>query len=150
MNYIDTLIDNCQKAKKATVVREFIMNDISELDGIKHAIYIIEQVEGDTQKAFDDFSNYKKSTKRNCSKPNKVSSVMYVGSSTTGLRRRISEHLGKGAEKTYALNLKYWFDGTYKITIKEYDVSREVLQIIENNIWHEREPAFGKSGSNNR
>ena len=149
MNYIDTLIDNCQKAKNSTVVQEFIMDDVSELDGVKHAIYIIEQVEGDTQKVFDTFSSYKKLKERSCSKLNKVSSVMYVGSSTTGLGKRISEHLGEGHKGTYALNLKYWFDGTYKITIKEYDVSREVLQIIEGDIWHKLKPAFGKFGSNN-
>lgn len=45
VSYIDRLIENCQKAKSATPVREFVVNDLSELAGIKQAIYIIEQVD---------------------------------------------------------------------------------------------------------
>ncbi len=153
MNYIDTLINNCQQAKIAKANQEFIISDVSELDGldIDTAIYIIEQIEGDANKANEDFLNYKKLKERKCPKHNKTTSqTMYIGSSTTGLKNRISQHIGDGHKDTYALNLKHWFKGKYKITIKVYDVSREVLQIIEDDISHQLEPAFGKQGGNNK
>lgn len=152
LDYIETLIDNCQQAKNAKTAQEFVMNDISELDGIKQAIYIIKQVEGDPKKAYEAFYNYKKLKKRNCPRLNKTASeTMYVGSSTTDLKTRISQHTGKGNNKsTYALNLAQWFQGKYEITIKEYDVSRDVLQIIEDDISDRLKPAFGKQGGNNK
>jgi len=75
-----------------------------------------------------------------------------VGSSTTGLKKRIKEHLGDGSKSTYSLQLKHWFNGSYRITIKVYDdkISREVIQIIEDNLSHQLKPAFGKQGGNNK
>lgn len=95
-------------------------------------------------------SDYKKSKQRSCPKLNAPSSIMYVGSSTTGIKKRIEQHLGDGPQNTYALHLKHWFKGKYKITIKIFDEPIEVLQIIEDAISHDLAPAFGKSGGNNR
>jgi hypothetical protein len=150
VRYIDNLIENCLKAKKAAPVREFVMTTPSDLADVKQAIYIIEQVGGDPAKTFLDFSRFRQSTPRACAKLNSPSPVMYVGSSTTNPSKRISDHLGEGHEKTSALHLKHWFTGVHKITVKVYDVPTEVLQIIEDDLSDALRPAFGKLGGNNR
>jgi len=38
----------------------------------------------------------------------------------------------------------------YKITIKEYTVAKDVLQIIEDDLSDQLSPAFGKKGGNNK
>ncbi len=150
MSYIDKLIANCEEAKIAKPTREFILDELSQLDGIKTAIYIIEQVSGDISHAFDSLSKYKASKERACPALNAPAKVMYVGSSTTNIKSRIKQHLGDGNKGTYALHLKHWFDGDYKITIKEFDKTRDVLQIIEDDISDRLSPAFGKKGGNNK
>lgn len=150
MSYIDNLISNCEEAKKAKPTNEFVLGELSELDGIKTAIYIIEQVTGDISGAFDSLSKYKASKERACPALNSPSKTMYVGSSTTGVKNRIKQHIGDGHKSTYSLHLKHWFDGKYKITIKEFDKTREVIQIIEDDISDRLKPAFGKNGGNNK
>lgn len=57
--------------------------------------------------------------------------------------------MGEGHEATYALHLNHWFGSRkLKITIKEFNVSRDVLQIIEDAISYNLSPAFGKRGGN--
>jgi Uri superfamily endonuclease len=150
MTYIDTLIDNCIKAKQAKPVRDFVLSEMSDLDNIEKAIYVIEEVDGDHEKTFFAMSNYKKTKERACPKLNAPSSVIYVGSSTTGIRKRIEQHLGDGPKGTYSLHLKHWFNGTLKITVKVFEEPSEVIQIIEDALSHGLAPAFGKSGGNNR
>ena len=134
MSYIDTLIENCKSAKAALPSRVIEMEDLSALDGVKKAIYIIEEAEGNPEETFLAFSRYKESKKRACAKLNKPSKVMYVGSSTTGVKKRIEQHMGQGNKGTYALHLSHWFDGKYKVTVKQYDVTDDVLQIIEDDL----------------
>jgi hypothetical protein len=150
--YIDALIKNCELAKKVQPIRELTFNDLSDLDNISIAIYIIEEISGNTEKTFSKLKAYKSQEERKCPKLNKPSSILYVGSSTTGLKKRIKEHIGDGSKNTYSLQLKHWFDGKYKITIKVYDdkISREIIQIIEDNLSHQLKPAFGKQGGNNK
>jgi hypothetical protein len=151
--YIDKLIENCNLAKKAKPIKEFALdiNDISTLDSIKNAIYIIEELNGNKQKTFEHLKNYKSKKERACPKLNKPSKIMYVGSSTTNLKKRIKEHIGDGSKRTYSLQLKHWFKGEYKITIKIYDdISRNVLQLVEDNLSCQLKPAFGKQGANNK
>jgi Uri superfamily endonuclease len=150
--YIDTLIKNCELAKNIKPNREFEFNNLSDLDNIPIAIYIIEEIAGNIEETFSKLKEYKNKKERNCPKLNNASSTLYVGSSTTGLKKRIKEHIGDGSKSTYSLQLKYWFRGNYKITIKVYDneISREIIQIIEDNLSHQLKPAFGKQGSNNR
>ena len=150
MSYIDRLIDNCKAAKSAVPTREFELEDIADLEGMKQAIYVIEEVGGDNESTFLQFSRYKETKERKCAKLNAPSQVMYVGSSTTGVKKRIEQHLGDGHEGTYALHLKYWFSGKQRITIKQYDVSKDVLQIIEDDLSDKLKPAFGKQGGNNK
>eukprot|EP01022_Parablepharisma_sp_SALTPOND_P011429 TRINITY_DN14770_c0_g1_i1.p5 TRINITY_DN14770_c0_g1~~TRINITY_DN14770_c0_g1_i1.p5 ORF type:complete len:159 (-),score=10.47 TRINITY_DN14770_c0_g1_i1:345-821(-) len=150
MRYIDRLIQNCQHAKKALPVKEFELQKLSDLDSLDNAIYIIEEIGGDINKTFEDFKKYRNKKERSCSKLNAPSNTMYVGSSTTGIRKRIEQHIGDGHKSTYALHLKHWFKGKYKITIKQYNVTRDILQIIEDDLSDQLSPAFGKQGSNNK
>lgn len=150
MSYIDSLIDNCIKVKEARPIKDFVLEDISQLKSIKKAIYIIEEVKGDPGKTFIEFSEYKKTSSRSCAKLNALSNVMYVGSSSTGIKNRLEQHFGKGPKGTSALHLNQWFKGQYKITIKVYDVPNEVLQIIEDSLAYDLKPAFGKKGGNNK
>ena len=150
MLYIDTLIENCKKAKLAKSTKEFVLKDISELNSIKNAIYVIEEINGDNKKTFNDFLNYKKLKERACPKSNSPSQIMYVGSSSTGVKKRIQQHLGYGPKSTYALHLNHWFKGQYQITIKVFEESLEVIQILEDALSKELSPAFGKRGGNNK
>ena len=150
MGYIDRLITNCELAKKANPVNEFELNDLSELADIQQAIYVIEQIDSDIDKVFLDFSRYKNKKERKCAKLNSPSKTMYVGSSTTGVQKRIKQHQGLSSASTYALHLKHWFKGKLKITIKQYDVDRDVLQIIEDDLSEQLKPAFGKQGGNGK
>jgi hypothetical protein len=150
MGYIDTLIKNCHTAKAACPSRTFEVNDLSELDGVRTAIYIIEEIGGNPEDTFLALSRYKENKERACTKLNAPSKVLYVGSSTTGVRERIEQHIGKGNKGTYALHLSHWFEGKYKVTVKQYDVTNEVLQIIEDNFSDSLKPAFGKQGGNNK
>ena len=150
MGYIDTLIKNCEIAKKAKPIKKFELKCISELDNVKQAIYIIEQIDSDVDKVFSDFSNYKGKKERKCAKLNSPSKTMYVGSSTSGVKKRIEQHQGLSSHSTYSLHLKYWFKGELKIIIKLYDEDRDVLQIIEDDLSDQLKPAFGKQGGNGR
>lgn len=150
MSYIDSVIENCNKAKAAKPVDEFVFSDPKQLGSIERCIYVIEEIGGDIEKTFNEFRKYKESSARRTPKPNSPSLVMYVGSSTTGLKNRIRQHIGDGPSGTYALNLRHWFSGKYKITIEVYNEPIEVLQIIEDNLAQELSPAFGKRGGNNK
>ena len=150
MSYIDRLIASCLAAKQARPTREVDGADPADLDGIQKAIYVIEEVGGDPQETFMAFSRYKKKKERACAKLNAPSSVLYVGSSATGVKKRIEQHMGQGHKGTYALHLSHWFRGTYKVTVRQYDVSDEVLQILEDELSDRIKPAFGKQGGNNR
>lgn len=152
MSYIDALIGSCETAKGAQPSKELEIDvcDLSPLAEIDRAIYIIEEVGGDPERTFLAFSRYKCEKKRACARLNAPSTVMYVGSSTTGLRRRIEEHMGLGGPGTYALHLTHWFQGKCRIVVRQYDVADGVLQIIEDALAHELKPAFGKRGANNK
>ena len=58
--------------------------------------------------------------------------------------------MGHGNKGTYALHLSHWFAGKFKITVKQYDVAGDVLQIIEDDLSYSLKPAFGKQGGNNK
>jgi len=168
LSYIDQLIRNCESAKRTKPVRSFIMSDIEDLKPIKSAIYIISQVSGEEpEDIFKKLKKFKEKQKQKIfqeqiktPKLNSPSKVMYVGSSTTGLYKRIKQHIGDGYEGTYALHLKYWFNkeenqimkNEYEIMIKEYDetVPREVIQLIEDSRSYDLKPAFGKLGGNSK
>jgi Uri superfamily endonuclease len=149
--YLDDLIEDCRAAKKAKPLKQFIMGEFHELKDIKSAIYIIRERNADTSSTFHAFQKFKKKKERACAKLNHPSSTLYVGSSTTGLMRRIKQHLGNGPKSTYALHLSHWAaEQEIEIEILQYNVPREVLQLIEDSISSELKPAFGKLGGNNK
>ena len=153
MSYIDNMIANCELARSARPKRTISIEkdgDFSVLNGILKAVYIIKEVDGDNEKTFRDFCEYKSRKERACPRANSPSETMYVGSSTTGIFNRIKQHTGIGPRTTYSLNLKEWFSGKYIITVMEYDVTSEVIQIIEDSISFDIKPAFGKMGCNNK
>ncbi|MGE8561950.1 MAG: hypothetical protein ACN6NJ_13565 [Acinetobacter sp.] len=150
MGYLDTLIQQCYIAKTAIPVQEFIFSTLDDLPKISKAIYIIEQVEGDINETFNRFRVFKEQATHACAKLNVPCKVMYVGSSTTGIKNRLKQHLGQGHKATYALHLNQWFQGQFKITIKQYDVENQVLQLIEDDLSDQLKPAFGKLGANNK
>jgi len=150
--YIDILIENCNLAKQTKPIKTFVLdlNNLNSLENINNSIYIIEEIDGDPKNTFENLKKYKNKKERACPRLNKPSQTMYVGSSTTNLKKRIKEHLGEGSKSTYSLQLKYWFKGNYKITIYTYDISSNILQIIEDNLAYNFKPAFGKQGGNNK
>ncbi|MEQ3724482.1 GIY-YIG nuclease family protein [Alcanivorax sp.] len=150
MSYYDSMIENVERARDVQPVREFVLEDLDQLKSIERAIYIIEEDGGDCEATFQAMSAYKKMSDRACPKLNQPSPVLYVGSSVTGIKKRIKQHLGDGPKGTYALHLSHWFTGKVRITIKTYEERPEVIQIIEDAISHELKPAFGKSGANNK
>lgn len=82
---------------------------------------------------------------------NKVepSRVLYVGSSLT-LRSRIKEHLGYGADKTFALRLNRWAPACgFDLLVASYDpaASDEAVLFLEDTLWRHLTPMFGRSGS---
>jgi hypothetical protein len=123
---------------------------LAALEDIQKAIYVIEEINGNRDETFQALALYKGKDERSCPKLNKASDVMYVGSSRTGVKGRIKQHLGTEGTATYALHLNHWFTGEYKITVTQYDVPNEVLQILEDDMADRWKPAFGKRGGNNR
>lgn len=106
-------------------------------------------------KAFESFSKLNKTKTKNenrlnHSKDNKRdSTTLYVGSSTSNFKSRLKDHLGvKKSVRTYAMHLSKWDDGMdYTIRIKTYKLSkteRIVVEIIEQQIWDQLQPVFGK------
>lgn len=148
--YIHQLLDDCKQALAATPTKDFVLHSPDDIIGISSAIYVIMETGGDAHDTFDRFLTYKKKRERKCSKPNKPNSVLYVGSSTTNLKKRLEEHRGNGHPETYALHLNHWFEGNYEILVKEYNVHRRVLQILEDNLSNQLQPAFGKLGGNSK
>lgn len=105
---------------------------------------------GNSEEAFQRMELLKKERKRSVPKLNYPSPILYVGSSTTSITSRIKQHIGYGHPGTYALNLIHWLEGHYKITVREYELGRSALQIVEDALSHELAPAFGKMGGNSR
>lgn len=140
----------------------FAMTRLSELKNMEQTvyIYIIEQIGGDIEDTHRKFKKFKEDNADvNCSKLNLAPSrVMYVGSSITNLHIRIRQHTEKTKRNTngkiignsYALRLNDWFKGRYKITVLEYYTTPREIQKIENKMWEDLKPAFGKKGGNNK
>ena len=158
MRYLEELKALIEKALKAKPKRIFEMKNLSDLDDVGHAIYVFEEIDGKPKETYEKFSRYKsaqtrkpKAERRACAALNEPSSILYVGSSTTGIKTRIKGHLGDGAKGTYALHLSSWFEGKYKVTVRDYgDLDRRVIQLIEDDLSYELKPAFGKKGGNGK
>ena len=152
MGYLDQLIQDCLQAQqtKAECIFEFSSFD----DLAQHAlyIYVIELVGGDIQQTYQDYAAFKALKTHACAKLNQPNHILYVGSSRTGIKNRLKQHLGFGPKRTYALHLSQWFQGEYRITLHQYPLttSSSILQLLEDDLSHSLAPAFGKLGTNNR
>lgn len=90
----------------------------------------------------------------NLSKYNKSSSsILYVGSSTTDFKKRIKNHLGTEGTRVYSLHLSKWDNSLeYNLNISAFQVISEseqiverfIVEILEQQIWDELSPIFGK------
>ena len=145
------------KSNKKDPSKKIMLNDFDDLCCLKDAgpaIYVIEQTKGCPDKAHKDFQKFKGIKKKEIKVSQKnecPSSIMYVGSSVKGIKNRIKQHINSEPEGTYALKLKNWFEGECKIHIFVYeDITKEVLQIIEDALASTLKPAFGKRGSNGK
>jgi hypothetical protein len=80
------------------------------------------------------------------------SCCFYVGSSHD-FRKRLKEHLGYGNPKTYSLQLAHWAQdfSTLELTLEcdQYDAAlgQDVLQALEDTLWDNMRPMFGRKGS---
>lgn len=74
---------------------------------------------------------------------------LYVGTSKDPIKRFL-EHLGFGSKSTYALQMAYWcgeLSGALRIEAAFYNsVSSEVLCQLEDRLWMEKSPMFGRRG----
>lgn len=150
MGYLDRLIRFCETAKAAKPKSEFKVTSFDEIPDIDKGVYIIKEVGGCAERTFRAFVEFKKKKIKACSKVNSPSDVLYVGSSATGLRKRLRQHLVNCPDKTYSLHMSQWFDGDYEVRILEYEVPIEILQLIEDAISYDLNPAFGKKFGNNK
>lgn len=126
-------------------------------------IYIVELVDKNRKrelfKNFEEFtsSNITKTKNKdrvNVSKYNKTGSeILYVGSSTTDFKSRIKNHLGVRGNRVYSLHLSKWDKNlNYNINIKSYELVSQkavkidtyIVELIEQQIWDELQPSFGK------
>jgi hypothetical protein len=71
--------------------------------------------------------------------------------SCSDLNKRITEHLGRASDSTYALRFSEWLhlmSSKTKITCYYFkiDAEQNALQKLENEIWDILKPMFGKKG----
>ena len=150
MRYIDQLIQYCEQAKRTQPECIFQFSTFEQVQPNAHYIYVIEQVGGDIQRSFADFSAFKAKKTHACAKLNQPSPILYVGSSRTGVGSRLKQHFGFGPKSSYALHLNQWFQGEYQITLRQYPstTTPQVLQLLEDDLAQSLKPAFGKLGAN--
>ncbi|EJG0735622.1 hypothetical protein C4G28_RS22580 [Vibrio parahaemolyticus] len=82
-------------------------------------------------------------------KKHKGSQYLYVGRSHK-LRSRIRQHLGSGHKGTYALHMMRWANKIEENIELQYfkleGVENLVVQAVEDALWSELRPAFGRKG----
>ncbi|OTG78981.1 hypothetical protein B9T33_13530 [Acinetobacter sp. ANC 5054] len=152
MRYLDKIIQYCEQAKQTQPERIFVYSKAEPLDLCAHYIYVIEQVGGDIQQSYDDFAAFKARKTHACAKLNQPNTILYVGSSRTGVHKRLKQHLGFGPKGTYALHMNEWFQGEYQISLRQYPatIAPQVLQLLEDDLAQSLKPAFGKLGANHQ
>ena len=61
MQYLDNLIQACEKAKIAKPSLDFVITNFDEIPDIQKGIYIIREISGDPKDTFEVFKNFKAS-----------------------------------------------------------------------------------------
>jgi len=83
-------------------------------------------------------------------KQNPESRCLYVGSSITGIEKRINQHLGFSYDTTYSLQLNKWASAMrIAVTVKVFEIptrDQQIVQIIEDYLWSQLFPVLGKKG----
>jgi hypothetical protein len=80
------------------------------------------------------------------------SDVLYLGSVMGNFRSRIKQHLGWGHSKTYSLQLAKWDNEiSYNLNVQAFRIcsdknvlERSSVELIEQALWHNFSPVFGK------
>lgn len=117
-------------------------------------IYRISTEDSTSCKQFYDAFSHAKSTKheeRAYARIHKESNIFYVGSSSS-LMSRFKQHLGMGHKDTYAMHINRWIpdiEGELQIQVWRFsaDVPAEVIQAVEDGLWSESNPMFGRKGA---
>ncbi|MGH8128092.1 MAG: hypothetical protein ACRETC_06955 [Gammaproteobacteria bacterium] len=87
---------------------------------------------------------------RSYSRLNELSQILYVGGSRS-IATRLRQHLGFGARKTYSLHLSHWAQDL-GLNLRFYCAGfedaqdAEVFQTLEDQLWEESTPMFGRKG----
>ena len=116
----------------------------------KHSLYVI-AANSDFQSTAAKlaYEVFKGTKMRACARINaSTSSILYVGISLTPLKR-ILDHLGFGAKKTYALNLVHWFPfKELPLTVHVINTALEPndAQALEDAVSMSLNPIFGRKG----
>ena len=81
----------------------------------------------------------------------RLSPCLYVGASAN-LERRLKEHLGVGAQKTYALQLSHWaadlgLNLSMGCAVYSRGAQPDAMQTLEDALWNEMQPMFGRRGA---
>lgn len=104
------------------------------------------------QELRDAFDNYKVLDGHKLPRKNDVndSNIVYVGSSQK-IKQRLQQHLNKCGKDTYALKMHLWCPDTVNsITVEvatvRGNVEATIIQDIEDTIWRNSRPMFGKIG----
>jgi len=81
---------------------------------------------------------------------NEESRCLYVGQSKD-ICKRLREHCGHGARRTYSLQLNHWA-ATLHLPLRLHcahyvnSVNNDMLQALEDRLWNELKPMFGRRG----
>ena len=102
------------------------------------------------RRAFSDAKASEKDQRAYARLNSPESLTLYVGGSSS-LSKRIGEHLGFGARRTYAMHLACWaqpFSLEVEICAARYSHSADidVMQALEDSLWREMNPMFGRLG----
>lgn len=125
--YTIELVDESKKKELIAIFNEFSSNNKSRIKG--------ERIYHSQDNTSNNTSNY-----------------LYVGCSMEDYLGRLKNHLGvRNSLGTYSLHLSKWDNNLdYKIEIKTYKIisssklERNLIEMIEQQIWDELQPVFGK------
>jgi hypothetical protein len=133
-----------------------IINEVSQWAGKGYIyLYIIGLVTqaniSDLKEAFSEAKNTKRNDRAYARlNSDNISACLYVGSSRD-ITGRLKQHLGYGPRDTFALQLAHWAS-TFKLELEiqcaKYPLghSAEVYQILEDTLWEQMSPLFGRKG----
>ena len=131
--------------------KEYCLEQLERVGDIKSAIYIISKgfPLSTSHSLKEKLIGYKKSSNRKCPKINdNLSEVLYVGSSTTGVKKRLEQHLGYGHPQTYVY-LCHWLDEEVQFKFEYQSLTRDILQLIEDAISQTKYPCLVRGSNNN-